>query len=93
MPRNVTVTVQMPHDVAGLERVLDRLGLAGDEVDHAFGLRLLDNDRHIYAIRVHPDSVGKVAGQAGVRGPFASPRIRPALVSAAPRSRRVLRTV
>jgi len=75
-----SITSQGPQPT--LEQVCERFGLRGDEVDHDFGVVLIDPEDESYAILVEEAAVQRLRGQRPadareITGPFANPRIAP----------------
>lgn len=66
----VLITVRLPHG-ATLDDAIERLNLADDDVDRAYGLVAVDPDQGLYALRV-TDAAGRRAGP-----PYADPKIEP----------------
>jgi hypothetical protein len=71
------MTVELDPDSATLDKVAERLGLAPEEIDADFGVVPIDPDKHLYTVLVDEQASSRVAGQPGVEGPFANPRIEP----------------
>ncbi|MEV0587157.1 hypothetical protein [Nonomuraea sp. NPDC050310] len=64
----ILVTVRLPPG-ATLEDAIERLDLAPEEVDSAYGLVLIDPDQGLYGLRV--------TEKAWREGAFSDPRIEP----------------
>ena len=76
MPR-MMVTLRLDPERASLPEVLGLLGLAGDEVDPAFGVVNISPAEHLYTILVDEAAAARIAGAPAVEGVFGNPRIEP----------------
>ncbi|MCX4546810.1 hypothetical protein [Streptomyces sp. NBC_01565] len=68
------ITVTLPPG-ATLDDAMQQLGLARDEVDTGYGLVDLHNGT--YALLVTAAAAERTGGAAGVKGPYADPKIEP----------------
>jgi hypothetical protein len=84
----VLVQVEVAPDEASFDAQKARLGLADADVDPHFGLRRIDPARGIYAMKVSNRLAARLARTPGVSGPFANPRIVPAVPEGLGRSRK-----
>lgn len=84
----VLVQVEVAPDEASFDAQKARLGLADADVDSHFGLRRIDPARGIYAMKVSNRLAARLASTPGVSGPFANPRIVPAVPEALGRNRK-----
>ena len=71
------LTLELDPQEATVGQVAERLGLAPEEIDAEFGVVPIDPDNHLYTVLVEEQASARVAGQPGVEGPFANPRIEP----------------
>ena len=76
-PSNVMLSLELPADEASVAAVRQRLGLAADEIDGAFGVVPIDPDHGLYTVLVTPEAAERVKGRPDVGGPFANPPIEP----------------
>jgi len=60
-----------------LDEVARRLDVRPGQLDHDFGVVLIDPERHLYTVLVDEDAAAAAAGLEGVEGPYSNPRIEP----------------
>ncbi|HSN89923.1 MAG TPA: hypothetical protein VLS93_01735 [Anaeromyxobacteraceae bacterium] len=73
----VMITIHSEEGMPALEDVKSRLGLDPSEVDDEFGVQLIDQDAHDYAILVDEDAARRILSSEGsdASGPYANVRI------------------
>ena len=60
------------------ESAARQIGVAKEDVDHSYGIVLLDPAKSLYAVQVRADRIPPVTADAGTyNGPFADPVIAP----------------
>jgi hypothetical protein len=73
----VMVTLRLDPERASLDQVRRLLGLAGEEVDPAFGVVNISPAEHLYTILVDEAAAARIQGREPVQGVFGNPRIEP----------------
>jgi hypothetical protein len=73
--RMVTIRLEDAH--ANLKQVMERYGLAPEEVDEGFGVVCVSPEQQLYAIVVDDEAAARIEGQHDIAGVFANPKIKP----------------
>jgi len=71
------LTLRLNPAQATLAHVRDKLKLDAEEIDSDFGVVSIDPAAQLYTVLVDDAAALRVAGTAGVQGPFANPPIEP----------------
>ena len=75
----VMVTIQAVEGPPELGEVIERYGLAPEDIDPDFGVVEIDPDDHLYVVLVTPEAATRIGPDDGwnTAGPFSNPRIEP----------------
>jgi hypothetical protein len=77
-PRFLLMTVEMPGAEPSIDRAARELGVAVEDLDHAFGVVPVDPACAKYAVQVRADKVPTETRPAGGhRGPWSDAKIEP----------------
>lgn len=73
------MTVTLPPGAPTLAAAAERLGVAPEDLDAAFGVVPIDPDHGVYAVQVRSDRLPKQPSKPGedYQGPWSNPRIAP----------------
>lgn len=75
----VMVTIRAAEGRPALDDVVERYGLAPEEIDQDFGVVEIDPDDHLYVVLVTPEAAARIEPGDGwdTSGPYSNPRIEP----------------
>jgi hypothetical protein len=71
----VLMTVEVAGPSPTIEDAAKALSVPVEAVDKAFGVVVIDPERHLYAVQVKPSAVKGEEEAVPYRGPFSNPRI------------------
>ena len=71
----VLMTVEFAGPNPTIEDAAKVLSVSVEAVDRAFGVVVIDPERHLYAVQVKPSAVSGKEESLSYKGPFSNPRI------------------
>jgi hypothetical protein len=72
----VILTLTLPGTKPTLSNVMRRFGLGREEIDQRFGVRVINTNDHLYAIKLAPDAVSKVRAKERTATTHSNLRVR-----------------